>query len=630
MFTPSVALGFVQLQELKIKNCAILEAIIVIEEETISNTMFPNLNILELIDLAEFTSFCNFKGNEIELPSLARLWIEKCPNMQTFISNFTGADMSTSKDIQPLFDEKMDKLRKIWHHQLTSDSFCKIASFGVYNCDNVLNVFPSNMLGRLQKLDELWLSNCSSLDEIFELQAYSCEKTQAIIATQLRKLVLYNLSKLKHVWDMNSQSLLKLKHVWDMNSQSLLTCQNLLSIQVTRCDSLKSVIPASVVKPSNGSLVWKKNLQNLTGLSPIGLVANVNWTVSRATPTIENDGDYHDMLIIGVYGPAFVIAVKRSTGKLVWSTQLDHNPAAVITMSVSSHIEECQERENNQTVPTHPDECVEPDNHSDSILALDLDSSKIKWYNQLGGHDVWFGACNKFSRPGCPPGPNPDADFWEAPMMLSIQVKGTKRDIVVSIQKSGFAWALDHDNGTLAWATEAGPGGIGGGGTWGAATDEKRRTDMESSLDSMEIDFTVYNPMIVLLKLHLKSENATKMGMKIEYTSKCSTNISDSRRFETSSACYPSDRAAYGDRGCRIGLLYNSGTPIYLWILDMGPNLWEDPTEFKPERFLFKQNVFDRAGNKEIKMMLPSVGRRIYPDFGVATQNLEYLVANLI
>ncbi|KAL5813471.1 hypothetical protein ACOSQ4_024112 [Xanthoceras sorbifolium] len=228
------------------------------------------------------------------------------------------------------------------------------------------------------------------------------------------------------------------------------------------------------IKPSNGSLVWKKNLQNLTGLSPIGLVANVNWTVSRATPTIENDGDYHDMLIIGVYGPAFVIAVKRSTGKLVWSTQLDHNPAAVITMSVSSHIEECQERENNQTVPTHPDECVEPDNHSDSILALDLDSSKIKWYNQLGGHDVWFGACNKFSRPGCPPGPNPDADFWEAPMMLSIQVKGTKRDIVVSIQKSGFAWALDHDNGTLAWATEAGPGGIGGGGTWGAATDEKR------------------------------------------------------------------------------------------------------------------------------------------------------------
>ncbi|TXG59164.1 hypothetical protein EZV62_016993 [Acer yangbiense] len=291
------------------------------------------------------------------------------------------------------------------------------------------------------------------------------------------------------------------------------------------------------VKASDGSLVWKKNLQNLTGFSPTpGLVANVNWTVSRSTPTVVVDDHHdHDLLIIGVYGPAFVVAVKRSTGELVWSTQLDHNPASVITMSgtyykgltsklakscgkpscfritmgngktgayagaaiwgsspsidihrnhvyiatgnlysVPPHIEECQKRENNQTVPTHPDECVEPDNHSDSILAMDLDSGKIKWYHQLGGYDVWFGSCNNFSTPGCPPGPNPDADFGEAPMMLSMQVNGIKKDIVVAVQKSGFAWALDRDNGTLMWATEAGPSGLGGGGIWGAATDEKR------------------------------------------------------------------------------------------------------------------------------------------------------------
>ncbi|GKU97099.1 hypothetical protein SLEP1_g10279 [Rubroshorea leprosula] len=47
--------------------------------------------------------------------------------------------------------------------------------------------------------------------------------------------------------------------------------------------------------------------------------------------------------------------------------------------SVPENIRKCQERENNQTAPTHPDECVEPDNHSESILALDLDAGKIKW-----------------------------------------------------------------------------------------------------------------------------------------------------------------------------------------------------------------------------------------------------------
>ncbi|XWS40836.1 hypothetical protein CRYUN_Cryun17cG0030200 [Craigia yunnanensis] len=129
-------------------------------------------------------------------------------------------------------------------------------------------------------------------------------------------------------------------------------------------------------------------------------------------------------------------------------------------------ITECKERENNQTQPSHPDVSVEPDNHSDSILALDLDTSKINWYHQLGGYDVWFFACNNLSTPNCPPGPNPDADFGEAPMMLSIHVNGTKKDIIVSVQKSGFAWAIDRDNGSLVWSTEAGPGG-------GVATDGK-------------------------------------------------------------------------------------------------------------------------------------------------------------
>jgi glucose dehydrogenase len=120
---------------------------------------------------------------------------------------------------------------------------------------------------------------------------------------------------------------------------------------------------------------------------------------------------------------------------------------------VPLNISQCQEKENNQTVPTHTDQCVEPDNHSDSFLALDLDSGKIKWYHQVGGYDVWFMACNNLSTPNCLPGPNPDADFGEAPMMVSINSNNTKLDIVVAVQKSGLAWALDRNNGNLIWST---------------------------------------------------------------------------------------------------------------------------------------------------------------------------------
>ncbi|KAK3227611.1 hypothetical protein Dsin_007473 [Dipteronia sinensis] len=38
-------------------------------------------------------------------------------------------------------------------------------------------------------------------------------------------------------------------------------------------------------------------------------------------------------------------------------------------------------------------------------------------------------------------------------MMLSIQVKGMKKDIIAAVQKSGFGWALDRNNGSLLWSS---------------------------------------------------------------------------------------------------------------------------------------------------------------------------------
>ncbi|KAK7836795.1 polyvinylalcohol dehydrogenase [Quercus suber] len=121
--------------------------------------------------------------------------------------------------------------------------------------------------------------------------------------------------------------------------------------------------------------------------------------------------------------------------------------------SAPLNVTQCQQKENNQTVPTHPDQCVEPDNHSESILALDLDTGKMKWFHQLGGYDVFFVACNNLSTANCPPGPDPDADFGEAPLMLSVKRNKTRLDIVAAVQKSGFAWALDRNNGSLIWVT---------------------------------------------------------------------------------------------------------------------------------------------------------------------------------
>ncbi|KAL7168172.1 hypothetical protein ACSBR2_038586 [Camellia fascicularis] len=85
------------------------------------------------------------------------------------------------------------------------------------------------------------------------------------------------------------------------------------------------------------------------------------------------------------------------------------------------------------------------------------------------------------------------------------------------------------------------------------------------------------------------------------------------------------------------------GTMINFMVAEMGwdPKVWDEPMEFKPERFLTNSGgngegegeatvVFDVTGSKEIKMMPFGAGRRICPASGLALLHLEYFVANLV
>ncbi|CAI9090676.1 OLC1v1025493C1 [Oldenlandia corymbosa var. corymbosa] len=88
------------------------------------------------------------------------------------------------------------------------------------------------------------------------------------------------------------------------------------------------------------------------------------------------------------------------------------------------------------------------------------------------------------------------------------------------------------------------------------------------------------------------------------------------------------------------GYLIPKNATVNVMVSDLGwdPNVWEDPMEFRPERFLLERSssanndsaLFDLTGNKEIKMMPFGVGRRMCPGYGLALLHLEYFVANLV
>ena len=126
---------------------------------------------------------------------------------------------------------------------------------------------------------------------------------------------------------------------------------------------------------------------------------------------------------------------------------------------------------NNYTVPasvaacqnaTPKAQCASPDDHFDSVMALDLKTGRIKWAKGPQAFDTFTGAC-----PSCPVPDSPDFDFGgSGPNLIG--------NLVGFGQKSGIYWAFNPDDGNIVWSTQVGPGGTTGGIEWGTATDGKR------------------------------------------------------------------------------------------------------------------------------------------------------------
>ncbi len=158
-------------------------------------------------------------------------------------------------------------------------------------------------------------------------------------------------------------------------------------------------------------------------------------------------------------------------------------------------------------------DCTAPDDHFNTVLALDLRTGAIKWARKLSGFDAWTVACLSLP-PGvnCPSPHGPDFDpSGSGPNLLHVRDDDNDHDVdepqgrdrrdehpeerghdLVGIgQKSGIYWALNPDNGAIVWSTIVGPGGTTGGIQWGTATDGTRI--YVAITNSLHIPYTLAN-----------------------------------------------------------------------------------------------------------------------------------------
>ncbi|XP_034926484.1 probable disease resistance protein At4g27220 [Populus alba] len=252
LLTSSMVESLAQLKRLEIRNCESMEEIVVPEGigegKMTSKMLFPKLHSVMLNGLPKLTRFCT--TNLLECHSLKVLRLQKCPELKEFISISSSADgpaMSKPDNTKSaLFDDKvafpdleyflidgMDNLKVIWHNELHPDSFCKLKTLNVDGGKNLLNIFPSSMLRRFHNLEYVFIDDCDSVEEIFDLQALiNVEQRLAVTASQLRHVDLRNLPHLKHVWN--------------RDPQGILSFHNLSSVRVEECPGLRSLFPASI------------------------------------------------------------------------------------------------------------------------------------------------------------------------------------------------------------------------------------------------------------------------------------------------------------------------------------------------------------------------------------------------
>ncbi|KAL4628130.1 hypothetical protein ACB092_05G214400 [Castanea dentata] len=234
VFSSSIAKGLSQLQELEIKECNIMRAIVVKEDGELEDRdviLFPQLRHLKLQCLPKLVSFLSTQNSIItdvgEIIHEGELDSQEIPH--------TG--------MQPLFNEEGTlfpnlevltlsgdfKMKEIQCRQLLEESFYKLKDLCIAGYLAVSDWI--NFLKRLHSLEKLFVRQ-TSWEEIFPYEELFDRENNATILAQLRELELYELPTLTHLWKEVTQP-----------SPILYNLENLI---VSFCDKLKILVPSSI------------------------------------------------------------------------------------------------------------------------------------------------------------------------------------------------------------------------------------------------------------------------------------------------------------------------------------------------------------------------------------------------
>jgi len=127
----------------------------------------------------------------------------------------------------------MKNLEKIWNSKLSSNSFRRLDTLIIEECDKLVFIFPCYVGRMFQSLCNLRVTNCKSLKALFNLDD---KKRHSREVTNLKDIYLETLPKLEHVWN------------WGKDQNGILELKSLQKLWVCDCQSLENIFPVSVAR----------------------------------------------------------------------------------------------------------------------------------------------------------------------------------------------------------------------------------------------------------------------------------------------------------------------------------------------------------------------------------------------
>ncbi|XP_022720077.1 uncharacterized protein LOC111277908 [Durio zibethinus] len=201
-----MALDLVQLKEMQVRNCVMMEQIIIndgAEEATTNTIMFTSLEYIFLESCSNLRSFY-LGSNSVECPSLIRLTVQDCPKMVAFAT-------SSPRQQKPFFSDKVDcegiecpvlsdssKAIEIRRDNFQKSLDVKNLKFlDVYGCNSLKNIFTTSMALNLVQLERMRVRNCVMMEQIITNDGAEEATTNTIMFPSLESLILKSCSSLR-------------------------------------------------------------------------------------------------------------------------------------------------------------------------------------------------------------------------------------------------------------------------------------------------------------------------------------------------------------------------------------------------------------------------------------------------